>query len=101
PIPGCVEKHCFMLNPPVFPTSLYEAVACILLFFILWSVRKRILTPGIMFSLYILLNGVERFFIELIRVNSKYYLLGIEFTQAQLISLLLILTGLCGMIYFY
>lgn len=100
PIPGCVGKHCFALHPPVFPTPLYESIACILLFFVLWNVRKRITAPGALFSLYLLINGIERFFIELIRVNTKYHLAGIDFTQAQLISLLLILTGSFGLFYF-
>ena len=100
PIPGCTGPHCFMVDPPVFPTPLYESIVCIALFFVLWSLRKRFITPGMMFSVYLLLNGVERFFVELIRVNTKYHLGGIDFTQAQLISLLLILTGLAGILFF-
>jgi len=42
--------------------------------------------------------GVERFFIELIRVNTKYHLFGIAFTQAEMISLIIVLAGL-GLIY--
>ena len=41
-----------------------------------------------MFGIYMILAGVERFFIELIRVNTKYNIGGIEFTQAELISIL-------------
>ncbi len=98
PIPGCIGKHCFMLEQPVFPTPLYESIICIGFFILLWSIRKRFTTAGKFFSLYLLLNGVERFFIESIRVNSKYHLAGIAFTQAQLISLLLIGTGVAGLI---
>jgi prolipoprotein diacylglyceryltransferase len=36
---------------------------------------------------------VERFFIELIRVNTKYRLAGIEFTQAELISIFMVIGG--------
>ena len=50
--------------------------------------------------LYLGLNGLERFFIELIRVNSKYHLAGIAFTQAQLISVLLMMAGFAGWMYF-
>jgi phosphatidylglycerol---prolipoprotein diacylglyceryl transferase len=99
-IPGCEGKHCYALHPPVFPTPLYESIVCILLFFFLWSIRKKFSVPGMLFSVYLLLNGIERFFIELIRVNTKYHAFGIDFTQAQLISLLLILTGSFGLIYF-
>jgi prolipoprotein diacylglyceryltransferase len=40
-----------------------------------------------------ILAGVERFFIELIRVNTKYRLAGIEFTQAELISIFMVIGG--------
>lgn len=96
PIAGCDGKYCYELAQGVYPTPLYEATACILLFFLLWSVRKRISIPGQVFSLYLLLNGVERFLIELIRVNSLYHVGTFSFTQAQLISFLLILTGITG-----
>jgi phosphatidylglycerol:prolipoprotein diacylglycerol transferase len=96
-IPGCTGKHCYMLQQPVYPTPLYESIACIALFFVLWSVRKKFTVPGRFFSLYLLLNGIERFAIESIRVNSRYHVAGISFTQAQLISLLLVLTGAAGL----
>jgi prolipoprotein diacylglyceryltransferase len=97
PIPGCIGKHCYMLEQPVFPTPLYESIICIGFFFLLWSVRKKFSVPGKFFSLYLLLNGIERFAIESIRVNSEYHFAGISFTQAQLISLLLIATGILGL----
>lgn len=98
-IPGCVGKHCYMLEQPVYPTPLYESIICISFFLILWSVRKKFNVPGTFFSFYLLLNGIERFAIESIRVNSKYHLAGISFTQAQLISLLLIATGILGLVF--
>jgi phosphatidylglycerol:prolipoprotein diacylglycerol transferase len=100
PIPGCEGKHCYILSQPVFPTPLYESIVCIALFFVLWSLRKKITIPGMMFSIFLLLNGIERFLIELIRVNTKYHLAGINFTQAQLISLCLIILGTAGIFYF-
>jgi len=96
-IPGCIGKHCFMLEQPVFPTPLYESIVCIAFFIFLWSIRKRFTVPGRFFSLYLLLNGIERFAVESIRVNSKYHLGGIAFTQAQLISLLLVAGGAAGL----
>lgn len=101
PIPNCEGRHCFMLDQPVFPTPLYESIVCIALFFLLWSMRKKFTSPGVMFSVYLLLNGIERFLVELIRVNSKYHAAGIDFTQAQLISLCLILFGGFGIYYFH
>ncbi len=99
PIPGCEGRHCMMLPDAVYPTPLYEALMCILLFFILWSFRKRFTTTGMMFSVYLILNGVERFFIEQIRVNTKYHIAGHSITQAEIISVLLVLVGFAGIFY--
>lgn len=100
PIAGCVGKHCSMLPNPVFPTALYEAITCIGLFFVLWGVRKKITSPGVLFSLYLLLNGLERFFIEKIRVNTLYHIFGYGITQAEIISFCLIILGIIGIFYF-
>jgi len=98
-IPGCNEKFCFQLAEPHFPTPFYETVICFILFLILWSLRKKLKIPGTLFALYLVLNGVERFFIEKIRVNKKIDFLGLHFTQAELISSLLIISGL--VLWFY
>jgi prolipoprotein diacylglyceryl transferase len=93
-IPGCPGvKFCEELPQPVYPTSFYEAVVCILLFFVLWKIRHKIKTPGVLFGVYLLLAGIERFLIELIRVNTKYHVAGIPFTQAELISVCLVIAG--------
>ena len=92
-IPGCIGKFCHVLPAPVYPTSFYESVTCILLFFFLWSIRDRIKTPGIMFGIYLVLNGTERFLIEFIRVNTRYHIGNLSFPQAQLIAILLFIGG--------
>jgi phosphatidylglycerol:prolipoprotein diacylglycerol transferase len=93
PIKDCVGQYCNELVPPVYPTPFYEIVICLVLFFILWSLRKRIKVPGQLFGLYLIFNGVERFFIEKIRVNTKYDFLPFHPTQAEIISFLLVITG--------
>jgi len=99
-ISDCVGKHCFVLPDKVFPTPLYEAISCIGLFGLLWALRKKITIPGFMFSIYLILNGTERFFIEKIRVNEKYSIFGFHPTQAEIIAVILILLGVTGLIYF-
>jgi phosphatidylglycerol---prolipoprotein diacylglyceryl transferase len=99
-LPNCEGKYCRALPQPVFPTPFYETVTCTLLFLGLWSVRKKIKAPGFMFCLYLLLNGIERFLVETIRVNTTYSIFGIHPTQAELISAALVITGVLGMIYF-
>jgi len=93
-IPDCVGKYCNELQLPVYPTSFYESVVCILLFLVLWNIRDRIKVPGVMFGIYLIMNGVERFLIELIRVNTKYHVAGIPFTQAEMISVFMTLGGI-------
>jgi len=99
PIPGVKEDHYNVLPQPVFPTSLYETIVCTLLFLFLWAIRKRIRTPLLMFGIYLVLNGLERLFVEMIRVNKTYTIFGIESTQAEEIALLLILGGLGTILY--
>lgn len=92
---GCTDdKYCKHLPVPVFPTPLYETIACGILFFLMWGLRKRFKVPGTLFGFYLVLNGTERFFIEKIRVNNKMVLLGIEMTQAELIAFFLIVSGI-------
>lgn len=99
PIPGCIGGHCAMLPMPVFPTPLYEITMCLALFAVLWVIRKKISIPGLMFGIYLVFTGVERFLIELIRVNNKYSFWGIHPTQAELISVVLVIAGFGLMAY--
>ncbi|MCW3113402.1 MAG: prolipoprotein diacylglyceryl transferase [Segetibacter sp.] len=96
----CVGQYCNELPQAVFPTPLYEIIACLILFAFLWAIRKRVKTPGVIAAIYLILNGVERFLIELIRVNTKYHFLGINPTQAELISAFLVITGVVLLIIF-
>lgn len=93
-IPGCTGRFCMELPLPVYPTPLYEVIVCFILFLVLWKIRERIKLPGMLFGIYLMMNGMERFFVELIRVNTKYHVAGIAFTQAELISALLFISGL-------
>jgi phosphatidylglycerol:prolipoprotein diacylglycerol transferase len=92
-IQGCVGDYCNQLPIPVFPTPIYETLVCLGLFLFLWSIRKRLKTPGNLFAVYLILNGAERFLIEHIRVNSKYNIFGLHPTQAELISAALVIAG--------
>lgn len=94
PIPGCIGPYCNQLVPAVYPTALYEVILCSLIFFLLWSIRKKIKIPGQLFGIYLMFNGMERFLIESIRVNTKYESLPFQPTQAQIISVVLFLAGI-------
>jgi prolipoprotein diacylglyceryltransferase len=60
---------------------------------VLWFLRTRIKVAGRLAALYLMFNGIERFTIEKIRVNTKYVDLPFQPTQAELISLFLFLGG--------
>jgi prolipoprotein diacylglyceryltransferase len=67
------------------------------LFAILWFyVRKLILKPGQVLAIYLMMAGMERFLIEIIREHgdSLYQVGSVVFSQAQMISLFLILSGI-------
>ena len=83
--------------PGVYPTSIYEFVFAALLFGVLWGLRKHPYRNGWLFSVYLVLNGVERFLIEKIRVNNEFDVLGLTVTQAEIISSLIILAGIVGL----
>jgi phosphatidylglycerol---prolipoprotein diacylglyceryl transferase len=92
-LPLCGGEYCTQLPIPVFPTPIYETLMCLVLFGILWVIRKRIKVAGNLFAIYLILNGLERFLIEHIRVNSQYDFLPGHPTQAELISSALLLAG--------
>ncbi|MCB0769748.1 MAG: prolipoprotein diacylglyceryl transferase [Flavobacteriales bacterium] len=89
----CFPGYCTVLPEPVYPTPLYEVMMSVALFFVLWSLRKRLQPAGMIFFLFLFLNGLERFFIEKIRVNVKVW--G-DITQAEIIATLLMLAGAAG-----
>jgi phosphatidylglycerol:prolipoprotein diacylglycerol transferase len=95
PLTNCTwSDYCNHLPLPVFPTPAYEIIVCLILFGVLWAFRKKIKIPGRMFGIYLMMNGLERWFIEHIRVNTRYTIFGFYPTQAELISSLLFFTGL-------
>lgn len=99
---GCREpEHCNYLPLPVFPTPFYETVAGFLIFIILILSRKKLKNAGTLFAVYLFFNGLERFLIEKIRVNTKYESLPFQPTQAELIASGLMILGAVLFWFFY
>jgi phosphatidylglycerol:prolipoprotein diacylglycerol transferase len=73
----------------VHPTPVYETLASLLIFAILWRLRERF-APLRLFALYLVLAGGERLLVEFIRRN-KDVLLGL--TQPQLFAVVMLATG--------
>ena len=97
--PCGANSYCARLPLPVFPTPMYESILGILIFILLWSLRKKLKIHGQITGIYLLLNGLERFTIEKIRVNATIDFIGIQVTQAEIISSVLILAGIGILIY--
>jgi phosphatidylglycerol---prolipoprotein diacylglyceryl transferase len=95
--PMMVDGYVYEGN--AWPTPFYETVMALIIFGILWAFRKRIKVAGVMFSLYLMFNGAERFFIEKIRINDNYNIFGLEATQAEIIAVLLFFIGIFGVWY--
>ncbi|HEX2436309.1 MAG TPA: prolipoprotein diacylglyceryl transferase family protein [Solirubrobacterales bacterium] len=77
------------IDTPVHPTPIYETLAMGLVALVLWRWRERF-APGILFAIYLVLAGTERFLVELIRRNDAV-VAGL--TTAQLLSLAMLAAG--------
>lgn len=75
----------------VHPTQLYETGIMLVVFAILWRFRLGARPVGWLFGLYLVLAGLERFFVEILRAKDDRFL-G-PFTLAQLTSVVLVAVG--------
>jgi len=73
----------------VHPAPVYETLAALAIFLVLWNLRKRSWPMGKMFAIYLICAGFERLLVEFIRLNPLY--LGLS--QAQWISVGMIALG--------
>ena len=76
-------------NEEVHPTPVYEALAMGLVAWLLWHWRDRF-RPGVLFAIYLVLAGLERFLVEFVRRNEDT-VAGL--TTPQVESLVLMLVG--------
>lgn len=83
--------HGTVPTPPgvtVQPTPIYETVTMCFVAYVLWQLRDRV-RPGVVFALYLVLSGLERFLVEFIRRN-KEVLAGLTAPQVESVALLAI-----------
>ena len=73
----------------VHPTPIYETLAMGLGAWILWQLRDRV-RAGVLFALYLLYAGAERFLVEFLRRNDSA---ALGLTTAQLESLGMMAAG--------
>ncbi len=94
PIPGCVGEYCYQLPLAVWPTSVYEFLMGATIFLILMALRKKLVVPGLLFCVFLFFNGIERFFIEFVRINDRKSALGLNLSQAQWIAIGMMVSGI-------
>jgi|SRR5579859_408557 len=85
-------------QPGVYPTPIYEAIAALAIFGFLWLLQSHRNRAGFLFSIYLLATGFERLLIEKIRINARYDVLGTLVTQAEVVSVIVVMTGLVGVL---
>jgi phosphatidylglycerol---prolipoprotein diacylglyceryl transferase len=73
----------------VHPTPIYESLAMGIAAIVLWRLRDRF-RPGVLFAIYLVWAGLERFAVEFVRRNAEV-VAGL--TGAQLESLVLVVAG--------
>jgi phosphatidylglycerol:prolipoprotein diacylglycerol transferase len=83
--------------PGVYPAPIYETAMALVCFAVLWKLRKHPFLSGWLFSVYLLLAGIERLLIEQIRVNPVFHVGRFNATQAEMIAVALIALGIVGL----
>ncbi len=91
---GWVDPSTGIPYPPgvrVHPTPIYEFLESVLIFGILWVLRKKEYAPGTLFWLYLALSGLARLAVEFWRLNP---VVGLGLTEAQWFGGAMIFVGL-------
>jgi phosphatidylglycerol:prolipoprotein diacylglycerol transferase len=76
----------------VHPTQIYEVLMTLVIFAILWSLRKRIKTQGMLWFVYMAMAGAERYVVEIFRAKDDRFF-GV-LSIAQIISIALVVVSL-------
>ena len=78
----------------VHPTPIYEFLVAVVIFWILWRLGERTFKTrapnGIVFAAYLVLTGIARFLVEIIRINPRTFY---GLTNAQTASVVSIVAG--------
>ncbi|MBI3986169.1 MAG: prolipoprotein diacylglyceryl transferase, partial [Lentisphaerae bacterium] len=67
------------------PMPVYEIIANLGIFAVLWQLRKRGWPDGLLFLVYLSLYSVERFFLAF---TSSYQITAFGLTQSQIVALI-------------
>ncbi len=79
----------------VHPTPIYEFLAAIVIFWILWWLGARVMKArgpnGIVFAAYLIVSGVTRYLVEIIRINPRSFY---GLSNAQAASVVSVIAGI-------
>lgn len=67
------------------PAQLYDGLWALIVFAIVWRLRTRVKTDGVLFLIYVSLYSFGRFFISFVREDNVYFA---NLRQAQIIALI-------------
>src|SRR5690554_852123 len=81
---------------PRHPAQLYEAIAYIGIFILLWTLyhKKSYLKPGLLFGIFLITLFGARFVLEFFKENQEAFEEGMQYNMGQLLSIPFILVGL-------
>lgn len=98
PFPLCMSfpKGIVPTIEVVYNTPLWEIGGAIATFAFIWSIRRKVKRPPMLFLIFLVVHGVLRFFVEFVRRNP---VLGLGLSQAQWISVGMVAVGLGGLAY--
>ncbi|MFH1065896.1 MAG: prolipoprotein diacylglyceryl transferase [Nanoarchaeota archaeon] len=83
------------------PSQLYEAMKNLFMFAVLWKLRNRKLKDGVLFSLFIVMYGTLRFFIEFFRQpDEQIGFVLFNLSMGQILCLVMLLIGIPMLVYF-
>jgi phosphatidylglycerol---prolipoprotein diacylglyceryl transferase len=80
----------------VHPTQIYEIILSVIIFIYLWKIKKKDAPTGWLFSIFLILAGLERFLVEIIRNTTPSPIPHISI--AQLMSIVMILIGIIKLV---
>ncbi|MHA8082486.1 prolipoprotein diacylglyceryl transferase [Aquirufa sp. A-Brett2-15D] len=87
---------------PRHPSQLYEALSCLLLFFILlylWNLKKEKTQEGVMTGIFMIFVFTLRFFYEFLKENQSSFENGLALNMGQILSIPAVLFGLGVLLY--
>jgi phosphatidylglycerol:prolipoprotein diacylglycerol transferase len=92
---GICNKYGLPENCTVHPTPIYEFLVWCAIGALLWHLGGKALRrpqgKGLIFCAYLILTGIARYLVEIIRINPRVFL---RMTNAQIVSILSVLAGI-------